>query len=132
MLPELRLLFFSEAEARSAGIAHLRASAVVLPRGTAIRIGVEGRTAAPRFTITIRPDNGGEDVMVTLEREQLRDALIRACRERAVPIPHDAVKQVLGHRGGLMLMITRGKPPGGAWPAVSGTDHKLPEDGPDT
>lgn len=121
MLPELRLLFFSEVDVRSAALAQLRAIGTSIPRGTAIRIGVEGRATAPRFTITVRPDDGGENTVVTLEREQLLEALIRACQARGVPIPRTAAKRVLGHGTGLMMMITIGKPPGGEWPTISET-----------
>jgi hypothetical protein len=119
MLPEMRLVFFSDVDVCSAALAQLRAIGTSLPRGTVIKIGVEGSTTAPRLTITIRPDGGGENYVVTLEREPLMAALIRACRARGVPLPRTAAKRVLSHGTGLMMMITVGKPPGGEWPTIS-------------
>lgn len=115
MPSEIRQILFRPAEAARALLDHARRSRRNLPQGDVVECFVEStRLRGPGFCLVIDPSRAlprgegcAELIRISLDGEDLMQALIAFCDEQAIPLPLEGEKslQRFGEQIGMVITL---------------------------
>jgi len=99
---EMRKLLFEAHELESAALAHCRRHGITVPEGAvgAVQVGT-----GPSSAVRLRFGTGVASPELSLNRDQLGDALIDYCHETGIPVPKAAAKSVCAEGQRIAMMI---------------------------
>ena len=104
MPTEFRHIIFSRDELLGAIKGYRRRRRDPLPAGSVVSYSVE-KEPYLHVLLQIAPDGGNESVRLTIERDELANALIMYCIDQRIPIPIESTKfiQLFGNSVGLVI-----------------------------